>query len=126
MAMARHGAWHGTSLMSLWTDGWWREGHDDDDGLLEPAMRRICFGVFLVDAPIIGLSGLKLKGFQDTLRRARHPLPRSRNEECCAHTPIDPEEGNITHGLDATPRAWTFRWYRSSLDSRVCGKGSCC
>lgn len=75
MAMARHGAWHGTSLMALWTDGWWREGRDDDDdeGLLEPAMRRICFGVFLVDAPIIGLSGLKPKGFQDTLRRARHP-----------------------------------------------------
>jgi hypothetical protein len=112
--------------MALWTDGW-RESHDDDDddGLLEPAMRRICFGVFLVDAPIVGLSGLKLKGFQDTLRRASHPLPRSRNEESCAHTRIDPEGGNITHGLNATPRAWALvgmavHWPAGSVERSCC------
>jgi len=57
-------------LMAPLTDGW-RESHDDDDGPLGAIHAPHCiFGyIVLVDAPRLGLSGLKLKGFQDTLRR---------------------------------------------------------
>jgi hypothetical protein len=55
--------------------------------------------IWFVDAPGI----VRAEGFQDTLRRS----PSAPIEESCANTRIDPEEGNITHGFNATPRAWT-------------------
>jgi len=52
------------------TDGW-REVNDDYDDGLGAIHAPHCFFwlYFFVDAPRLGLSGLKLKGFQDTLRR---------------------------------------------------------
>lgn len=74
------------------TDGW-RESHGDDDMVIFLLMRQ-------------GLSGLKAERFP------RHACagqsPSTPIEESCAHTRIDPEEGNITHGLNATPRALTL------------------
>jgi hypothetical protein len=50
----------------------------------------------------LGLSGLKV-----SKTRCAGQSPSAPIEESCANTRIDPEEGNITHGFNATPRAWT-------------------
>ena len=79
-------------------------------------MRRI---IWFVDAPEI----VRAEGFQDTLRRPVTLCPPI--EESCADTRIDTEEGNITHGLNATPRASTFvriavHWPAGSFEEGGC------
>jgi hypothetical protein len=90
-------------------------------------MHRIIFLVilFLLMRLGLGLSGLKLKATFPRHAAQASRSPSTPIEESCAHTRIDTEEGNITHVLNSTPRAWTFvRWYRSSLASRVLKRGS--
>src|SRR6267154_480557 len=104
------------------------DGDDDDD---DEAFRPPCtalfflFILFLLMRLGLGLSGLKLKATFPRHAAQASRSPSTPIEESCAHTRIDTEEGNITHVLNATPRAWTFvRWYRSSLASRVLKRGS--
>jgi hypothetical protein len=50
------------------SDVWHEVSHNDDDGL-GASHAPHCFLLFFVDAPGIVRAGLKLNGFQDTLRR---------------------------------------------------------
>jgi len=82
------------------------DGDDDDDDVLGGPCTAWYFGYVFFLLMRLGLSGLKMNGFQVTLRRPVALYPD--RGESCARTGIDPEEGNITHGINATPRARTF------------------
>ena len=66
---------------------------------------------------LLGLSGLKV-----SKTRCAGQSPSAPIEESCADTRIDTEEGNITHGPNATPRAWTSL-VSQSIGQRVYGSG---
>jgi hypothetical protein len=67
---------------------------------------------------LLGLSGLKV-----SKTRCAGQSPSAPIEESCADTRIDTEEGNITHGPNATPRAWTSL-VSQFIGQRVCGSGN--